>query len=191
MRLDVSHTFADIGKRLERIKADISEKVIARTLNKVVDGARGQMSSAIADEFMIKKGDAAKALQVSKATFKASRFYMQATLSAPSGGKRKGFNLIRFVQGKRIVGGWGKPQLKFKIKRAGPAVNVKGAFIGNQGRTVFIRKGKERQPIKALATIDVPQMFNTKRVNARVVKYINERLPIVMQQEIANVLRVK
>lgn len=164
---------------------------MSRTLNKVAAGALGKMSSAISEDYMITKKQASEKLRITKATATAGRFYMQATLYSPTNGKRKGFNLIRFISGRRVIGGKGKPQLKFKIKRGGGTVSIPGAFIGNAGRTVFIRTGKGRQPIKAVTTIDVPQMFNSRKVNNRVVEYIRERLPIVAQQEINNVLRAR
>ena len=202
MRMDVSHNFGDIGKRLATLRADLADKVMARTLNKVAEGAKGKMATAISEEFNVKKGEVTQNLRVGKASFKAGRLFLQAELAAPSGKKGRGFNLIRFVSGPRIKGGWGKRQLKFKIKRTGGTVTIPGAFIGSQGRTVFIRtgeakskakkgfhEGKKREPIKGLSTVDFPQMFNTRRVNGKVIAYIKDRLPIVMQQELNNVLR--
>jgi hypothetical protein len=67
-----------------------------------------------------------------------------------------------------------------KIKKAGPRKLIKGAFIGNKGRTVFERAGSGvgRLPIRAVETIDVQQMFNTRRLNAAVINKINQLLPI-------------
>jgi hypothetical protein len=60
---------------------------------------------------------------------------------------------------------------------------IKGAFIGNQGRTVFRRVGKERLPINAVQTIYVPQMFNTGRIKDVVVKLMREKFPVIFERE--------
>ena len=191
MRVDVRNGWADLGKQIDALSDTVRNKVVPRTLNKVVEGARGRMATEISAEFMITKREANENLVVRKATFKAGRFFMQAVLASPSGKRGRGFNLIRFVRGKRIVGGWNKAPLKFKIKRAGGTVSINGAFIGNQGRTVFRRVGNKRLPIESVSTIDVPQMFNTRKVSAKVVAYINERVPVVFAQELKFATRTK
>ena len=80
-------------------------------------------------------------------------------------------------------------ELRFQIKRGGGKKMIKGAFIGNKGRTVFIREGKERTPIRALSTIDVPQMFNAQRINAPVRKVMIERFPAAFKRELRSVLQ--
>ena len=61
---------------------------------------------------------------------------------------------------------------------------IPGAFLINGGKTVMIREGKSRLPIKALQTIDVAQMFNTKRINAKVVQLIEERFPGIFANDV-------
>ena len=73
--------------------------------------------------------------------------------------------------------------MQFKIKRVGGKKVITGAFVGNNGRTVFIRTTDNRLPIKALQTIDVGQMFNTKRINAVVVRTLREKFPEVFERE--------
>jgi len=80
-------------------------------------------------------------------------------------------------------------QLHFQIKRAGGKKMIKGAFIGNKGRTVFIREGRERLPIKALATIDVPQMFNARRINSIVRAVMLKRFETNFRRELRAVLK--
>jgi hypothetical protein len=53
-------------------------------------------------------------------------------------------------------------------------------FVGNKGRTVFRRTGPKRLPIEPVRTIDVPQMFNQRRIN----KIVRD----VMQQDFARIL---
>ena len=77
-----------------------------------------------------------------------------------------------------------KAGLSVKIRRNGGRKVLKQGFIGNKGRTAFERVGKARLPIKPLQTIDVPQMFNTKRINAKVVALIRERFPAIAEREV-------
>ena len=75
-------------------------------------------------------------------------------------------------------------KLRVKVKR-GSTKPLPGAFIGNKGRTVFRRVGKKRLPIEPVQTIDVAQMFNTRRINEVVLATINARLPEIFEREAA------
>jgi hypothetical protein len=116
----------------------------------------------------------------------------------------RSLNLIRFVERsvslaaarKRMAAGEGgtyrigkaerrkQLELRFKIRKGGPSKVIPGAFIGNKGRTVFIRLGDERLPIKALQTIDIAQMFNAKRINERVVGKMRSEFPRIFEGEV-------
>ena len=142
------------------------------------------------------------ALRVRRATAVRARLQLEASLESRS--KRgRSLNLINFLERsvsmaaarQRTKGGEGGTyqlgnrtvrkalQLRFKIRRTGPKKVIEGAFIGNKGRTVFIREGASRLPIKALQTIDVAQMFNTQRINAKVVQLINTRFPAIFAND--------
>ena len=69
------------------------------------------------------------------------------------------------------------------IKRGGGRKLIAGAFIANQGRTVFIRKAGQGRAITPVETIDVPQMFNTRRINEAVRQIIVERFPRIFENE--------
>lgn len=196
MRLDVKHSFGALSKRLAQISDDLQDKALMRTLNKVADGAAGNAASNISAEFMVTKGEARKNIQVSPASANPGRSYLTASVYVPIRKRGRGLNVIRFIKGQRIKGGKGRRQLSIQIKRSGGKQTIKGAFIGNDGRTVFIREGKGRTPIKAVATIDFAQMFNAEgrgsksaNVKGKTIAYILSRLPVVLQQEIKNVLR--
>ena len=196
MRINVTHNFGDIAKRLQRMQDDLREKVIVQTLNTVAKEAQGRMATEIASEFNIKRSEAMDGLRVDRASRGAGGAFMTATLYAPSRKKGRGFNLIRFVE-KKVTFAEAKrrgkagtlQQLRVKIKRSGGLKAIPGAFIGNNGRTVFIRTGKARLPIKALTTIDVAQMFNTRRVNDKVVAFVKARVSSVLQDKIAKLVK--
>lgn len=175
----------------------------ASALNKVVAQAKTEMGREIVKQFNVPTSYVRERLVIRKASAAAQRFVLEATLTVA--GRRRAANLIRFAEKsitlsqakKRMAGGEGGRQtlrsggqvtksleLRFKIKRVGDKKIVKGAFVGNKGRTVFIREGSGRLPIKALQTVDVPQMFNTKQVNAKVIAFVKAKLPEVLEREL-------
>lgn len=78
-----------------------------------------------------------------------------------------------------------KKGVTVRIKKSGGRKLIKHAFIGNQGRTMFMREGTKRLPIKSVKTVDVPQMFNTRHINANVLARIRRDLPVEIQRALA------
>lgn len=75
--------------------------------------------------------------------------------------------------------------LAVRIKRRGARVIFGKGFIANKGRTAFERVGKERLPIRALQTIDVPQMFNARRIKGKVRQFMLDKFPELWLREVA------
>lgn len=189
MQLTIRHNFPEVRRRLATLREDVANLALARALNRTTEKARTDMSREIRAEFNLDAATVRDRLRVVRASYRDGRYEMTAALESTS--KRgRSLNLIRFVERtvtmaaarKRMAAGEGgtykfrggvrtkQLELRFRIKRGGRAVVIPGAFIANEGRTVFIREGDSRLPIRALQTIDVPQMFNTKRINAKVVQ---------------------
>jgi hypothetical protein len=122
----------------------------------------------------VKAGFVRERLRIGRASFKQGAFGVTASLS---GTGKISANVIAFGAKKVSTG------VSVKIKKAGGRKIITGAFIGNKGRTVFKRVGDKRLPIKAVATINVPQMFNQKRINAAVVAAIKDRFPTIFERE--------
>ena len=142
---------------------------MARALNKTIDQGRAEMARRIAAEYRIKISDVRQRLAITRARKQGKALELTVSLEATRAGKGRGMNLIAFhAGGGRVLKSGKRQQLRFKIRRAGGNKQITGAFIGNKGRTIFIRDGKSRLPIKAVNTIDVLQMFNTKRINLAV-----------------------
>lgn len=202
MQINISTNFPDVARQLANLQKDIGEKAVASALNKTVALAKTAMSREIRREFNISTTAVNDSLRIRRATAVRSRLMLEASLESRS--KRgRSLNLINFIERsvtmaaarQRMKGGEGGTyklgnstvrkalELRFKIRRTGPKKVIKGAFIGNDGRTVFIREGSSRLPIKALQTVDVAQMFNTKRINARVVQMINTRFPAIFAND--------
>lgn len=189
--LDVKADIAATLKRVQGIRTEVVDQASAAALNRTADKARTAMTREITREFEIPAAQVRNSLEV----FRASKALgnLTATLRAFGSRKRNGrsLNLIHFLErkvtlaeAKRRKKGGTLNQLRFKVRKGQGAKVIPGAFLGNNGRTVFQRVGKERLPIKALATVDVPAMFNTRRINARVVEVIQGEFPIEFERAV-------
>jgi hypothetical protein len=179
VRITISTDFPQVAKRLDQLHADVSSKALARSVNRTLEQARTGMTREITKEFNIKRAKVVETLSIKRATFKAGRFTIEGYLQ--SKGKRgRALNVINFAARQNHKPGGG---VSVAIRRGAGRKLIRGAFIANQGRTVFRRVGDTRLPIEAVQTIDVPQMFNTRRVNAVVVKLMREKFPVIFERE--------
>ncbi len=193
--INIRNNFPEIAAKLDRLGAHIGTKAVVRALNTTIDQGKTQMARQISQEFRVSVGNAKQRLKVYKASARGTYRFV-ATLEATKKGKGRSMNLIAFVTRGKVSKASAKRsgrndlagQLQFQIKRGGGKKSIKGAFVGNQGRTVFIRTGKDRLPIKALNTIDIPQMFNTRRVNKVVKQVMLDKFPANFQRELRAVL---
>ena len=176
MKFSISTNFPDVQRALDRLSADIGNKATASALNKTVAQAKTAMSREIRAEFNVSAGKVAESLVVNKAIGMGARFSLSAALESKA--KRgRSINLAAFAARQTSKG------VTFKVKKNGPRKLIPGAFLINDGKTVMIRVGKQRLPIKALQTIDVAQMFNTKRINAKVLRFIEDKFPAIFVNE--------
>ncbi|OIR10986.1 hypothetical protein GALL_71570 [mine drainage metagenome] len=195
MHVDINRAIAKLGK----VPEIVQEKAAAAAINKTVAKAKTEMVRQITREYAVKASDVRPQLNVSKASWKSGK--MTGTLHAFAVHKgHRSRNVILFdakaVQGtgapKRINvhfpdGKWRTITVRegggvsVKIKRNGGRRLIKGAFIGNKGRTVFIRTGDGRQ-IKPVETLDIPQMFNTRKINEAVIQRVRAEFPVEMQR---------
>ena len=167
-----------IDAQLSRMANSMRDKVVAAAINKTAAKAKTEMKRQITAEFAVKSGDVSAQLRVVKASAKG--FQLVAALAAfgtRRGRRSRNVALFRARQTKQGV--------TVQIKRSAGRKLIRHAFIGNNGKTVFVREGKSRLPIKPVETIDVPQMFNAKRINAAVLAKIRRELPV----EVARAMR--
>lgn len=193
--------FPAVMAKLQTMANDIATLAVVSTINKTLAQGKTAMVKAITEEFAIKASDVRPLLVLSKAKFSKSALNATATMEAF--GKRRGHrsrNVMLFgakqikgkkqtiveypssrglVRRKMLVGGG----VSVKIKKAAGRKLIAGAFIGNKGRTVFMNVPGNNRKIRAVETIDIPQMFNTKRINKLVEKLILERFPRIFENE--------
>lgn len=184
VKIDVQPTI----NYLNRVKAGLGDRAIASALNKTVDQSKTQMSQQIRQEYNLTAEFVRSRLVVQHAKASGQRF--TATLIGnPQGTSHYALNVIRFLERKVTLAEARRRrksgslyELRFQIRR-GQTKTIAGAFIGNNGRTVFRRIGKARLPIEAVATVGVPQMFNAKRVRGYVERWIADNFPRIFDHE--------
>ena len=177
MQLTIKHNFPEVQRALDAMRQDVAGQATARALNRTVEQAKTAMSREIRQEFVLPASTVNASLVIKRASFKGGSFNLEATLTSISDRGKRSLNLSHF-QARQTAKG-----VTFKIKRNGPRQLIPGAFLINDGKTVMIRVGKKRLPIKPLQTINVAQMFNTKRINARVVQTIQDKFPEIFARE--------
>lgn len=188
--ISIKTDFSGVQRNLDQLSESLQKKIVPAALNKVVAKANTTMVREIVSTFNIKSAEVRAKLRIIRAKKDFSQWV--ATLDPFAGGKRgRAMNVIHFAEkkvtlaeGRRRAKAGTQDLLRFQIKKAGGKKVIKGAFIGNRGRTVFERTGDKRLPIKPVVTIDVPQMFNMRRINDAVVKRINDELAIEFDRAI-------
>lgn len=202
--INIDSTFPQVIEKAKALEGDLRDKALASALNRTIEQGRTQMVREIAGEYQVRARDVRDQLDITRATVRNGSASLQAELRAK--GKRS-VNMIRFLerfvtlaqQRRRVKAG--DKELRFKIKK-GAAKTVPGAFVGNKGRTVFRRipgtvaqsrqryaGTKHAEAIEALSTIGTPSMFNAKRINAAVVRAIEQRFPAIADRELAFYLK--
>lgn len=176
MRITIEHNFPQVAAQMRRMSKDIAEKAMASALNKTIAIGKTAMSKEIRQEFALPASKVSARLRITKATVKGDTSGLEAGLF-PLNARGRSLNLANFEARQTSKG------VTFKIKRNGPRHLIPGAFLINRGGTVMIRIGKDRLPLKALQTIDIAQMFNTRRINTKVIDTIKERFPEIFERE--------
>lgn len=218
IKFSLRNNFPAIARRMEQLPDEIANKAMVRALNQTVEQGRTQMARTIAEEFRVTVGDAKRRLIIERASFRGD-LRLRASLQANRpgglhGNDERGMNLINFAEKsitlaaarKRVKAGEGGSyslrngakvqkalQVQFQIKRSGGKKVIPGAFIATNKRTggtaIFIRAGTSRYPIKTLTTIDIPQMFNTRRINQVVRQVMLDKFSSNFDRELRAILK--
>ena len=201
IRLDIRGVDA-VQRQLKTVNENLRDKVVTAALNKVASKAQAEINRAIRDEYVVKADEVRNAMVVHK----ASRESLTASIDIFGSKSRRGrsANMIYFVAAMQAGGmafktrgatgvkrsdlkSIGK-QLGFRVKRGSGLKQIHGAFIANKGRTVFIREGRNRLPIKPVQVIGFSQMFSSKKISKRVMDKIDKDLIEEIQRGIKMVL---
>ena len=196
----------DLDRRIAQVPHELRGFAIAAALNKVADKGKTEVDRAVRDEYLIDAARVRNAVRVRRAS--SSRDHFVATIDIFGSARQRGrsLNVIHFMEKKVslaaarrrakkrelfVVGKGGRllPILRFAFRRGSAGKVIEGAFVGNKGRTIFRRIGRERLPIEPVQVIDVPQMFGSKRVATRVMDRINRELPVEIDRAVELAIR--
>ena len=190
MKISVTHNLPQVMAALSQLDPKVAQQVFAGTLNKTLDQAKTAMAREIVANYAVSSSYVKGQLRVSGASAKQDIFSMEARLIAGNG-MRRAVNIVAFVEKSTTLAQARKrgklatlKQIHVRVKKGGGFKPLPGAFIGNKGRTVFERVGKERLPIRPVQVIDVPQMFNATNINSKVLKFIREKLLEIFKREL-------
>ena len=189
--------FEEVKRTLERLPNELRDKAIRPAINKVAEKARAEINRAIPQEFAVKASEVRNAVEIRKA--RGDKLEAVISIFGSSSKRGRSMNMIHFLAAVQAAGQAFKvrgkklkksdmaalqQQLGFLIKKGGGIKKIEGAFLGNKGRTIFMREGKARLPIKPLQVIGFSQMFNSKRISSRVMQKINDDLPVEVDRAI-------
>lgn len=173
--LSVKMDVKRLTKHLRGVQREAIPRATARALNTTARQVQSQAVKALSKKTGLKQKDIRVAMSRKKASW---RNLLSAVIATG-----RAVNLIRFVTpAKRhsraflkrdgvIAKAWGKKKL------------YKGTFIGNRGRTVFARKGKERLPIKAIHGPSIPREMARPVIDRLLKKTIRKKFPINFERD--------
>ena len=179
-KITIKHNFPEVAKLQAQLEEEVRVQATARAINRTLDQGKTRMIRAITAEYNIKAGVVRESLRIISASAKQGYFRIEGILESPAQ-RGRSRNLIHFGAKQTPLG------VMVQIKRNGPRKVIRGAFIANKsnqyGGTVFERRGKSRLPIDSIQSIGVPQMFNAKKVNEQVVRFLIDKFPEVFERE--------
>lgn len=189
MKISVTTNFPDIERAMSRLDEQVRNRAAVSAVNKMLDQARTQMARAITQRFNIPSAVVKESLRVRGAVNQRGRLAIEGALVGGDG-RRRSLNMIRFMerkvslaQAKRRAKAGTLESIYVQVRKDKAARPLDGAFIGNKGRTIFRREGRDRLSLKPVQVIDVQQMFNTKAINAQVVQLINDKFAAIFKHE--------
>lgn len=180
-----------VTKQFNSLTGEQMTGALAAALNKTAAKGQTEVNRAVTERYNIKASEVRNSVTLRKASAANNR--LEAWIQIFGSPKKSGrsLNVIHFLEnkvtlaeGRRRSKNGTLNQLHFNfIKDAGGKI-IPGAFIGNNGRTVFQREGKSRLPIKPVQVIGVGQMFNFNPVRERVINRIESEFKTELQRAI-------
>lgn len=191
-----------LQKKLIKTASDLDTKAKAMAINKTAEKARAEINRVIPQEYAVKAAEVRNAIDLRRANGRELR----AVISIFGSARRRGrsLNMIHFLAAIQAAGRAVKTrgskakkadlksianQLGFMVRRDGGLKKIPGAFIGNNGRTIFRRTGKARLPIEPMQVIGFSQMFSSQKITDRIMRKIAADFPVEAQRAADQVMR--
>jgi hypothetical protein len=195
-----------IRKSLEAISDEFKRgKATAMAINKVASRAQTEIRRSITERYAIDGRFVRSSMDATLASAKTGKVEARISIFGSPSKKGRSLNMVRFIEKKMTLGaarrlakanklyGIGRggkllPILQFRIKRGDGLKQIPGTFIGNNGRTVFRRKGKDRLPIEPVQVIGVGEMFGARSIRERVMASIERDMQVEVDRAIRFIL---
>ena len=185
MKFSVKSTVAKTRRALTRYERRALPKAEQQALNRTTKSARSVAVKIMGKELGLKQKNARAGTKIISA--KPGR------LVAGIEGRGRPINVIRTMTPAQISSWRNSPKRPRPPLRAKPwkvkRVFRERVFIGNMGRTVFIRTGKARGAIRGLYGPSIANELIRKDVVAAVERRVGERFPVELRRALDNQLR--
>jgi hypothetical protein len=184
----------ELKKKLESLSGKQMASATSIALNKTAAKGQAEISRAITERYQIKATEVRNSMSLRKAS--ASTLVAEISIFGSTKKRGRSLNMIHFVEKKVTLAQARKRakkgtlnQLHFNIIKGSGKKLIPGSFIGNNGRTVFMREGDSRLPIKPVQVIGVSSMFKFKPIHARVMAKIRADFATEMNRAIEGKLK--
>mgnify|MGYP000370142490 CR=1 FL=1 len=205
MQINISIAGIDGVKReLQRIKSEIGQgRAMSAAINKVAEKAQVEIRRAVTAEYQISAELVRGSLALRRATNKRGSIEAAIDVFGSPTKRGRSMNMVRFLAAVQAAGRAIKTrgstakkkqlaalerQIGFAVKRGGGIKTIPGAFVGNKGRTIFMRTGSARLPIKAVQVVGVSQMFSSRKIRMRVMDKIEADLQVEVRRAVEMIL---
>lgn len=187
----------DVMRKLEgTLTGSAMDTAIQMAINKVAAKGQAEITRAITQRYAIKADQVRSSMYLRPASKKQNKLSAEIQIFGSSKMRGRSLNMIHFVERKVTLAEARKRskngtlnQLRFQITKGGGLKTIPGAFIGNDGRTVFRRVGSGRLPIEPVQVIGVSQMFNYESIRERVIEKIRTEFDTELGRAINQQLR--
>jgi len=163
--INVKGDLRNIERHLNKLQRRAVPKAAARAINRVIKTVQSEAARAIAKDTAFKVKEARQFLGMKKATWTQIEGKVIAERHSP--------NLIRFAAVQTKGGVKAKPYQKRRL--------YKHTFIANKGRTVFVRKGRSRLPIRPIYGPSIRAEFTRDQIRRIYATKAAQRWPIEMR----------
>ena len=216
MRISIDvRGIADVKRELQRLAGAEKDRAIAAAINKTIEKGQAEVNRAVSEDYALSRNYVKASLSLRKASAKRGNVLEgDITIYGNRNKSGRSMNMIHFLEslnnGLKTRGSKAKKsdikklagELGYIIKRGGGLRQIKGSFVGNQGRTIFRRvtgkymsrrvnksgRSTHAQAIEAVQVIGVAQMFNSNRIKQRVMAKIRAEFGIELQRAVQSVI---
>lgn len=212
MRLDFEIKGLDeVKANLARLSGAESDMAIQMGINRTADKGRAEVNRAVLERYAIKADEVRGSVIVRPAHKRQAVAEAFINIFGSPSRRGRSMNMIHFLsvlasqhktRGGRAKKGEIKSlagQLGFRILKAGGIKQIPGAFVGNNGRTVFKRlagkymssrsgQTKHSEALNAVRVVGVSQMFNSRAIRTRVMTKITEDMATEINRAINAVI---